>query len=312
MVEKSKSTSTRNKNIKIQGTTGLDFLVIIVVVITVFAFLALMILGPSDSSTTTADTTTTARSTTVSSSNTYPYTQPTTTFAQPTYANQATYSTQATYPQQNTIQGRAGFANSVAGDINNTANLSTSSLGATGLGTTGLAATAAQAAAQAQQMPQTQAQPQASGAYGISNGQVIGLNPIQPLTQPYIPTTATVAATPAITGRAAITPNSNPAMPYASGIAPNGTAVINIDTVQAYRPQNHEMIMEQACVQEVWQRNPFVISNFSNLSVRLSATNPTSNGNMRTYSFNLDNRPTGNGALCTVTMDGYVTAVSFY
>ncbi len=279
MVDKSKPISTFRKNSKIQGTTGLDFLVIIIVVLTVFAFLAVIILGPSEAP---ADTTTTARSATVSSTNQYPYTQPTIT------------STQSN--TQPAVQGRAGFNNSVAGDINVTS--STAAGAATGViyGST---------LNTVQPQAQNTVQPQATAAYGISNGQVIGLRPLQAMPTPYIPTTA---VTPAVTGRSVVTPGSNPTSPYVA----NGNAVINIETTQAYHPQNQELIMNQACVDEVWQRNPYVIRNFSNLSIRLSATNPTVNGNMRTYSFNLDNRPTGNGALCTVTTDGYVTAVSFY
>jgi len=258
----------------------LDILVIVIVILTVFGFMLTMLFGGGNGSPDTSGTT--ARSAPISSNNTYAYDQQTSPYVQPSYSQ-----------PQNTIQGRAGFSqptNSVAGDINS------------GVITGGAIAGAGVAAGAFS--PQTTQ----NSAYGISSsGQVIGLRPIEPLSTPYIPTTAPQAA---FAGRSAITQGSNPAAPYSNHS--NGNAAIYIDTTQSYHPQNQELVMNQACVNEVWQRNPYVIRNFSNLSVRLSATNPTANGNMRTYSFNLDNRPTGNGALCTVTTDGYVTAVSFY
>lgn len=286
------------KTLKNQGTSALDFLLIIVIVLTVFGFLATLLLGGGDSGSSTANASanTTTRSAPVSSTTPYPYSQPATTYTQPTYNSYA----------QNGIQGRAGL-NSVTSDINSGSFTTTT-------GNRGLAATVAGSgivAANTAIANTTVAnnfavnQQQNTGTYGVGlNGEVIGLNPIQPLAAPYIPTTAPAAP---VTGRSAITPESNPSVPYV-----NNNAAIYIETPQAYRPQNQELVMNQACVNEVWQRNPFVIRAFSNLSVRLSAANQTTNGNMRTYSFNLDNRPTGNGALCTVTNDGYVTAVSFY
>lgn len=269
MVEKSIRKPSRASQIRrasqIQGTSALDILLIVVVILTVLGFVITMVFS-ADTASTAGSTNTTARSVAVSSNNTQqsvnPYVQPT--FAQPNSA----------------IQGRAGFAggNSVTSDINaNAANLA-----AVGAGVAGVSAFATNAG-------------QNNVAYGISNGEVISLTPIQPLATPYVPTIA-----PNVTGRSVATSGNT------------GNAVINIDTIQAYRPQNQELIMDQACINEIWQRNPFVIRSFANLSVRLSATNLTSNGNMRTYSFNLNNSPTGNGALCTVTTDGYVTAVSFY
>lgn len=284
-----KSVSFSKRSIKTQGSSVLDILVIIVVILTVFGFMLTMVFGDgSDSGASTAGTARSATNSTVSSTNTYPYTQPATTYAQPTYS-QPTYG-------QSPYQGRAGF-NSVSSDINAT------DVVVSGVGTGAVAGSVASSQPVAQTTSQTQ-------AYNAS-GELINLNPIQPLATPFIPTTAPTAVVtgPIVTGRAAITLGSNPAAPYNPQ---SGNAAIYIDSVQAYRPQNQELIMDQACVNEVWQRNPYVIRNFSNLSVRLSATNPAANGNMRTYSFNLDNRPTGNGALCTVTNDGYVTAVSFY
>jgi len=294
-----RSVSFSKKSVRTQGTGVLDILVIVIVILTVFGFMLTMVFGGgNDSGATNTGNNTTARSAPVSSTNPYPYNQPATTFNQPSFS-------------QNPVQGRSGLS-SIASDI----NAGNTGRATTGLGTTGLAGVAGGiAASQANQQvnPQINAQinaQQNTGTYGIGlNGDVIGLNPIQPLATPYIPTTAPTAL---VTGRSTVTPQSNPAVPYA-GYSNNGNnAAIYIDSPQAYRPQNQELVMNQACVNEVWQRNPYVIRTFSNLSVRLSATNPTTNGNMRTYSFNLDNRPTGNGALCTVTNDGYVTAVSFY
>ncbi len=268
MVEKSKHKQhkqhkQKNYNRRIQGNVAQNTLIITVVILTVLGF-TYTTLNENNSSSSTS-----LRSAPISNTNTYPYNQ---TYTQPNYTG------------QNNFQGRAGFAsNSVTGDINaGAANLATT--GAATIGTaTGIAAAGITSNNQ--------------NNLAISNGEIIGLRPIQRLGAPSIPTTVPSTA---ITGRAILTPQNN------------SNAVINIDTVQGYHPQNQELIMEQACVHEVWQRNPYTIRSYPNLSVRLSANNPTSNGHMRTYSFNLDNRPTGNGALCTVTTDGYVTAISFY